>query len=60
MKALALAPAAEADIDQIWDYTAVKWGADQADTYTDDIRNTCMRLASGLPKGGSLMFARAT
>lgn len=31
MKAFALSPAAEADIEQIWDYTALTWGVDQAD-----------------------------
>lgn len=51
MKALALSPAAEADIDQIWDYTAEIWGADQADAYTDRIRTACVRLASGVLRG---------
>lgn len=51
MKALALSPAAEADIDQIWDYTALTWGVDQADAYTDDIRTACVQLASGALRG---------
>jgi len=51
MKALALSPAAEADIDQIWDYTASTWGVDQADDYTDKIRTACVRLASGVLRG---------
>jgi len=29
-----LTPRAQADLDDIWDYTADRWGLDQADTYT--------------------------
>ncbi|PYB77149.1 type II toxin-antitoxin system RelE/ParE family toxin [Rhizobium wuzhouense] len=51
MKALALLPAAIVDLDDIWDYTADTWGIEQADTYTNDIRDTCFRLASGSARG---------
>ncbi len=37
MKAIAFSPAAETDIDDIWDYSADNWGPDQADRYTDEI-----------------------
>lgn len=47
MKAIAFSPAAEADIDDIWDYSADNWGPDQADRYTDEIRDACHALASG-------------
>lgn len=47
MKDLVFAPAAIADIEQIWDYSAEHWGADQADRYTDEIRDACMTLATG-------------
>ncbi len=40
-------PAAIADINDIWNYTAGRWGADQADRYTDNIRDACNDLASG-------------
>lgn len=30
-----LAPAAEADLEDIWRYTACNWSIDQADRYTD-------------------------
>ena len=33
MKVLAFSPAAEADIDGIWDYSADNWGPEQADRY---------------------------
>lgn len=45
MKTIAFTPSAETDIGEIWDYTADGWGADQADSYTDAIRDTCYALA---------------
>ncbi len=51
MKAVAFSPAAEADIDAIWDYSADKWGPDQADIYTDAIRDVCHALANGTKQG---------
>ena len=29
-----LTPRAQTDLDEIWDYTADRWGLDQAETYT--------------------------
>ena len=29
-----LSPRAEIDLDEIWDYTAERWGLEQAETYT--------------------------
>ena len=51
MKAIAFSPAAETDIDDIWDYSADNWGPDQADRYTDEIRDACHALASGRKQG---------
>lgn len=51
MKALFLSPAAKADIAGIWQYSAVNWGPDQADRYTDEIRDICHALASGTKQG---------
>ena len=51
MKTVAFSPAAEADIDEIWDYSADKWGSDQADGYTDMIRDACCALAAGTKRG---------
>ena len=50
-KAIAFSPAAEADIGEIWDYTADRWGPDQADSYTDAIRDACHALARGKKQG---------
>jgi len=51
MKALAFTPAAQADMSEIWDYSADKWGVDQADRYTDEIREACNALARGTKRG---------
>lgn len=51
MSRVTFSPAAIADIDGIWDYTAETWGVDQAEHYTDDIRDTCDALAEGGKKG---------
>jgi len=51
VKSLAFLPAAEADIEAIWDYSADRWGEDQADRYTDDIRILCEAVARGDKSG---------
>jgi len=51
MKALAFTPMAIADIEAIWDYSADTWGPDQADRYTDEIRDACHALAAGRKTG---------
>lgn len=51
MKAIAFSPAAEADIGAIWDYSADRWGPDQADSDTDAIRDACDALARGTRHG---------
>lgn len=51
MKAVAFTPAAQADMAEIWDYTADRWGIDQADDYLDDIRDACYALAMGQKQG---------
>jgi len=47
MTGFVLSPAAQADVDEIWDYTAENWGVDQAESYTRDIGDTCKELAAG-------------
>lgn len=51
MSRVTFSPAAIADIDGIWDYTAETWGVDQADRYTDDIQDACNDLAAGKKQG---------
>jgi toxin ParE1/3/4 len=42
-----LTPAAQQDINKIWDYTVENWGVDQAIHYTKDIRDACRELTEG-------------
>ncbi len=49
MKTLAFIPLAIADIEGIWDYSAETWGPDQADRYTDEIRDGTGRLVDIMP-----------
>ena len=51
MKHVTFSPAAVADLDGIWDYTAEQWGLDQADHYIDSIRDACIGLARGDRQG---------
>jgi len=39
-----LSPAAQADLEQIWEYTARNWGEDQAARYILGIRDACRAL----------------
>jgi len=45
MRRALLSPAAQADLDGIWDYTVTQWGVDQAARYIRDIRDACSALA---------------
>ncbi|PJK08796.1 plasmid stabilization protein ParE [Lysobacteraceae bacterium NML95-0200] len=51
MKTIAFSPAAEDDIGEIWHYSAERWGVEQADSYTDAIRDACHALAKGVKQG---------
>ena len=42
-----LTPAAQAELDEIWNYGAVAWGADQADRYALAIHRACQGAARG-------------
>ncbi len=41
-----LSPAAQADLEQIWDYTEDRWGIDQADKYLREIQYVIERVAA--------------
>lgn len=56
---LVFSPAAEADLEQIWRYTAETRNADQADQYVRRIHGSCIELATGRRKGRSLADIRA-
>ncbi|WP_433603730.1 type II toxin-antitoxin system RelE/ParE family toxin (plasmid) [Nocardia sp. CA-135953] len=40
-----LSPAAQADLEQIWDYTAQRWDADQAEEYLRALQRAIERAA---------------
>ena len=42
-----LSPAAQSDINDIWDYTLERWGARQAASYVGDIGDACAALSQG-------------
>jgi toxin ParE1/3/4 len=54
-----LSPAARADLDEIWEYSAENWGTEQAERYVFAIRAACEALASGKLKGRSTEDVRA-
>jgi toxin ParE1/3/4 len=40
-----LSPAARVDLAEIWDYTAGRWGVDQAERYIRDLTDACQAVA---------------
>jgi toxin ParE1/3/4 len=47
MKRVVFLPAARADIEGIWNYTAGRWGKAQAERYTRLLHDACLGLAAG-------------
>ena len=43
-----LRPRAQADLNDIWDYTALNWSLDQADRYVEELISDIESLTSGL------------
>ena len=54
-----LSPAAQADLEGIWDYTARSWGEAQAERYVLAIRQACEGLAGGTKQGRPIDEIRA-
>ena len=48
MKTVLFSPLAQDDISDIWDYTVAQWGEKQAVTYTHNLREASVELATGL------------
>jgi toxin ParE1/3/4 len=46
-----LSPLAQKDIDEIWDYTAERWGLSQADNYVSEIRGAIELLVEEPRRG---------
>ena len=53
MASFLLTPAAQADLDDIWDYTVERWGVAQAERYIREIQATCDALGNGKMVGRS-------
>ena len=49
-----LSPAAQNDLDDIWDYTVNVWGVAQAEEYILSIRDACEALTEGRKQGRSI------
>lgn len=49
-----LSPAAQADLSEIWDYSARNWGREQANRYVLRIREACEALAEGRRQGRAI------
>ena len=47
MKEIRLSPAAQSDLDGIWDYSEENWGSQKAQEYVETIRDTLTAIASG-------------
>jgi toxin ParE1/3/4 len=41
-----LSPAAQADLEEIWDYTCQRWDVDQAEEYLRELQHAIERAAS--------------
>lgn len=59
MSGYRLSPAAQADLDGIWDYSTQQWGEEQAVRYIYAIRDRLEGLASGLIPPRSALEIRA-
>jgi toxin ParE1/3/4 len=59
MRGFLLSPAARADLDEIWDYTAARWSLDQAERYIREIISACQALADERAQGRAIPDIRA-
>ena len=51
MTGYVLSPRAIEDLSEVWDFSADRWGADQADRYVRQIATACRDLAEDRRKG---------
>jgi toxin ParE1/3/4 len=47
VRRLVYSRAAQRDIDEIWDYSALRWSVDQAEEYVLQLTSACEGLAAG-------------
>ena len=58
MSGYRLSRKAVADLSGIWDYTAERWGVEQAERYIRGIRGACESLANGRQRGQDASLIR--
>lgn len=51
MTAYRLSPAAQSDVADIWNYTAEKWGIDQAEAYVRRVKRAVQAIAADYQLG---------
>ena len=54
-----LSPRAQADLDEIWEYMADRWGLDQAETYTRQLAKDVQTVADSPSLGRECHEVRA-
>lgn len=54
MKGYILSPAAQANLGDIWDYSARQWGEEQANRYILGMRDACEALADDSKQGRAI------
>jgi toxin ParE1/3/4 len=59
MKAFRVSPAARGDLEEIWNYTASRWGEEQAERYTRALAEACQDLADRRKQGRAIDDIRA-
>ena len=59
MSGYVLSPSAQADLDEIWDYSAKRWGEDGAERYVRDLWRGIERVAADPRQGRAYDEVRA-
>jgi toxin ParE1/3/4 len=59
MNRYVLSPRAQADISEIWDYTAKRWGSAQAESYLRQLRSSIGAVAADPGLGSNSEHIRA-
>jgi toxin ParE1/3/4 len=59
MSGYVLSPRAQADLDEIWNYTTERWDEDQADRYIFDIREAIETIARDPRRGRACDYIRS-
>jgi toxin ParE1/3/4 len=59
MRRYTLSPRAQSDLEEIWDYTAARWSADQAEAYLRQIKAAIETVAADPRRGRACDEVRA-